>query len=103
MKRSRARFVEEWRADLVAARALGLSQTQIVSAAAQVAVFLLVVRVRAAVKPPWGRAQLVGAGLALGFVLAVVDVPLDAAVPFVVLALGWWVWRAVRAWIDGVE
>jgi hypothetical protein len=99
----RARFVEEWQADLAAARSVGLSPAQILAAAAaaRVAVFLLWVRVRAQVRRRRRRAELLRSGALLGFVLVVTAAPLDDLVPFVVLAIGWRCWELLRAWIDG--
>lgn len=98
----RARFVEEWQADLAAARALGLAPAQLLLAAARVAAFLLRIRVRTWLLRRRGRGELLTEGVLLGFALVVADARLDAIVPFVLLAVGWRLQRGVRAWIDGV-
>jgi hypothetical protein len=97
----RARFVEEWRSDLAAARATGLAPAEVLAAAARVAGFLLWIRVRPLVLRERRRRELVAAGVLLGLVLVVADVRIDVAVPFVLLAIGWWLVGAVRRWIDG--
>ena len=99
----RARFVEEWSADAAAARALGLAPSEIVLAAARVAAFLLWVRFRPALRRRRRRRELLATGVLLGLVLVVADVQVDVLVPFVVLAVAWWCWRTLRAWIDGAR
>jgi hypothetical protein len=97
----RARFIEEWQADLAAARSVGLSPLEIIAAATRVAGFLLWTRVRAQVARRRTRGGLIACGLLLGSACVVTDVPLDALIPFVLLAIGWRAWSALRAWIDG--
>lgn len=95
----RARFVEEWQADVAAGQALGLSEREILLAAARVALFLFWVRARGQLRRR-GRVELLLTGTALALVLVIIDVPLAPAVPFVVLAVGWWAWGRLKAWID---
>lgn len=97
----RARFIEEWQADLVAARSLGMVPREIVAAATRVAAFLLWIRVRAQVLRRRKRGELLTLGSLLGFGFVIFDLPLAGVVPFVLLATGWRCWRALRGWIDG--
>jgi hypothetical protein len=99
----RGRFVEEWQADLAAARVLGLTPFAIVTAAARVAGFLLWIRCRPHLLRRRRRGELLAVGVLLGLALVVTDVPVDAVVPFVLLATGWRGWRVVRAWIDAAR
>lgn len=99
----RARFVEEWQGDLAAARLLGLSPLDIVAAAARVAGFLLWMQVRAQVLRQRRRGELLVLGVLLGFVFVITDVRLAVLVPFVVLVIGRWCWRALLDWVDGGE
>lgn len=97
----RARFVEEWQADIAAGRALGLSEREILLAAGRVAIFLLWVRGRSLLLRPRGRFELLVTGVLLGLLLVVVDVPLQAGAAFVVCACAWWGWKRLTAWIRG--
>lgn len=96
----RARFIEEWQADLLAARSLGMLPHEIVAAAIRVAGFLLWIRVRAQILRRRKRGELLTLGSLLGFGFVIVDLPLDGVVPFVLLAIGSWCWRALRSWVD---
>lgn len=103
----RARFVEEWEADLEAARSIGLSPTEILGAAARVAAFLLWIRVRGRVLRERRSWELLARGVVLGFVLVVADVPLDGFVPIVlplvVIGLVRPAGCAARRWIAGAR
>jgi hypothetical protein len=98
---ARARFVEEWQADVSAGRALGLSEREILLAAGRVALFLLWVRARAQLLRYRSPVELLLTGTGLAPLLVIIDVPLEPTVPFVVLAVGCWAWGRLRAWIDG--
>ena len=97
----RARFVEEWQADLGAAPGLGLSGWSLIRAAARVALFLTWVQVRPVLLRQHGLLELVGVGCVVGLLLTAGDVRVEPSIPFLALLVGWRAWRLLLAWING--
>lgn len=95
----RARFAEEWRSDLADARAFGTTPASVLLAACRVALLLLVLRIRDALRRGRRRrrGRLLAAGVLVGILLAVTDVPSAVLVPVALIAVAVHARRAVAA------
>lgn len=100
-KRSRARFLEEWRSDLAAARSVGLSERGLVLAVARVAAFLLVLRLMDVARGQRSTLRLGLSGVLLGFVLVITAFPMGTLSLFATSAVVAWISRAVVRWVNG--
>ncbi|GAA2753887.1 hypothetical protein [Amnibacterium kyonggiense] len=83
----RARFVEEWRSDLAAARSFGVPPEAVLLAACRTALLLLRLRIRDALLRSSRGGELLAAGVLVGLLLAVADVPSAVLVPVLAVAV----------------